>query len=106
MSKINNRKGKAKELAQSSMECEAYLDIASVGELHARLTSLITTKQAVTIDVSKVERIDTAALQTLSAFVKAAHENNIPFTWYEQPSQAFRNAAKLLGLTGILSLAD
>lgn len=88
-----------------SMECEAYVDITTVGELHARLNTLLAIKQAISIDVSKVERIDTAALQTLSAFIKAAHENSIPFTWHE-PSQAFCNAAKLLGLTSVLRLAD
>lgn len=79
---------------------EAVLDASKARALHARLNELLNARAPVVLDASRVERIDTAAAQTLYAFCRAARERGIALQW-GSPSAALRQAAGLLGLTSM-----
>jgi len=57
----------------------------------------------VAIDAKSVERIDTAVMQLLCAFVRdrAARGHTVSFS---RPTRAFSDAAKLLGVSSLLAL--
>ncbi|HLA74665.1 MAG TPA: STAS domain-containing protein [Gammaproteobacteria bacterium] len=85
---------------------DGYLDISNVGDLHARLKAALQERQPIVINANKVERVDTAALQTFIAFSKAAQREGMTFQWQGRPSETFCDSAKVLGLGDILGLAD
>jgi len=59
----------------------------------------------VTIDAKSVERIDTAALQLLCAFVRDRAARNLNVSWNGVP-QALAQAAALLGIGALLALPE
>jgi ABC-type transporter Mla MlaB component len=61
--------------------------------------------QAVVINASAVERVDTATLQLLCSFVRERVGNDREVTWRE-PSASIIQASKLLGLTELLCLSN
>lgn len=71
-----------------------------LGQLMLRLES----SAPVYIDAAKVERIDTAALQLLVAFLADRKARRRAVVWLEC-SEGLMRAAGALGLTGALSLA-
>lgn len=81
----------------------ASLEVRGVCELHAQLGQALATRQVVVLDAAAVERADTAALQALCAFFKAAKSGQVSVEWL-RCSATLRNAAQLLGLTACLEL--
>ena len=63
----------------------------------------IDSQNAVEIDASKVEIIDTAILQLLFSFVLSLKEKNVKLSWYK-PTEGLLNKASILGLTEQLGL--
>jgi len=61
--------------------------------------------QAVVINASAVERVDTATLQLLCSFVRERVGKDREVTWRE-PSASIIQASKLLGLTELLCLSN
>lgn len=59
---------------------------------------------AVGLDVRSLERIDTATMQVLCAFVRDRANRQQKVQWLGH-SQALKDAARLLGLAGMLALA-
>ncbi len=57
----------------------------------------------VVIDATNLERIDTAIMQLLCAFVRERAERNLGVRWHGIP-QALRDAARLLGVGTLLEL--
>jgi two-component system chemotaxis response regulator CheY len=86
-----------------ALPCEASLDIALVQTWHSRLQEVLALQQPVMLEAAQVERADTAALQLLCVFIQEATAQGVAVHWRE-PSPALRNAARLLDLTGYLSL--
>lgn len=82
---------------------DEILDISAVGELRDELLASLESGQAVELSAAAVERIDTAALQVLSAFCKDARDRAQQVTWHE-PSPALIEAVGLLGLNELLDL--
>jgi phospholipid transport system transporter-binding protein len=82
---------------------EGSLDIAGAEQLRERLLQALSAKQNVTVDATNVERVDTAALQVLTAFFKDAVAQNMDIQW-QDTSQTFNDAARLLGLHDALHL--
>jgi ABC-type transporter Mla MlaB component len=78
--------------------------IGSVPELRTALVSRVSSETAVTLDAAKVERIDTASLQLLAAFVRERRAAGLAFEWAGVPD-AVTEAAALLNLTTHLGLA-
>jgi anti-anti-sigma regulatory factor len=90
-----------KSLSQATITCCDSLDISGVAELHQQLNKALKDGQAVTLDASRVQRADTAALQLLAAFCQAARAEGVMVTW-RQPSEVFGLSVHLLGLDGML----
>lgn len=72
-------------------------------QLHARLNEVIDTSGMVTLDASKVERIESLALQVLLAFFSTRVAADQGVEWMAVSSE-FRRASDLLGLSEILRL--
>jgi len=66
-------------------------------ELQAQMESLIQTGRDVQIDASKVEQVDTTALQLLISLHQALEKEGRTLSWHN-PSEQTLNTAKLLGL--------
>lgn len=87
------------------IDCGESLNIAGVGDLYAKLLKLLADGQAVKLDVSKIERIDAAALQMLYSFSKEAEEHGNAIDWSDA-SDAFCRNANLLGLAPKMNIED
>lgn len=79
----------------------ATMEIAMAQVLYRQLTPLLAHSKALVLDASQVQRIDTAALQTLAYFCRCARERGIQCQW-RAISPALRQAAQSLGLTPFL----
>ena len=88
-----------------TIDCGDALSIADVGDFYADLLVLLAEGKTVQFDVSQLERIDAAALQTLYAYSKEAASNGNPLKW-DQPSEAFCRSARLLGLAQLMNIDD
>jgi len=92
------------------MECET-LDLGTkctiirAEELHTQMESLIQTGHDVELDASKVEQIDTSALQLLLSFHQALTQDGRALKW-KSPSDQVVQTAKLLGLDDHLSITN
>lgn len=71
--------------------------------LQAALAGLLTETQTVTLDATAVQRIDTAALQLLAAFVRDRRLAGHAIAWCGT-EQTLAPAARLLDLGGLLGL--
>ena len=78
------------------------LDISSVSELKAELTSALDLGSPVVLDPSAVERADTASLQLLLAFLREATRSSVAVRVL-RGSEAFHEAAQTLGLEASLA---
>lgn len=71
--------------------------------MKAMLLPQLDATSAVTLDAAGVERIDTAALQVLAAFVRARRQRDAAVEW-RGLNRTVANAAGLLGLAAQLGL--
>ena len=94
---------KAGSKAETTLVFDSALDIAGAAKLHAQLVHALVANRPVVLDTAKVERVDTAALQVLTAFFKDAGAQNLTIQW-KDPTQAIKTAARLLGLEESLQL--
>lgn len=82
---------------------QSQLGIQVVSDLKAELESAIEAGDKIVLDASDVESMDTAALQLLVAFVQHAALKKREFEWRE-PTEAFLDAVKLMGLNDVLGV--
>ena len=96
-----------REVAPEQNDCLLVLNPMSIineaKSLHERLLKLSESAETVTIDVSKVETIDTAVFQLLLSFVSTMNKKNVKIIWHE-PSEQFMERASLLNLIDDLYL--
>lgn len=85
------------------IDCGEVVTIATMAEFHPLLVEALASKRAVVLNASRLERVDTAALQVLSAFVQDANSQQQSVQWRE-PSEPLCQAAQLLGLSVLLNL--
>jgi len=85
------------------IECAEVLDISGVAEFHACCLEALGTQQKLMVNASQVDRVDTAALQVLGAFIQDANTRQQVVQW-EAPSESLCQSAALLGLSEILCL--
>ena len=79
-----------------------HLTISGCRDWYQRLNAgLENPDRAVVFDMSKVEKIDTASLQLLTAFVFKARANGVSLTWPE-PSSHFLAVVRCLNLNAAL----
>lgn len=79
----------------------ATMEISMAQDLYRQLTPRLDQSNTLVIDASQVQRVDTAALQTLAYFCRCARERGIPCQW-RAVSPALQQAAQSLGLTRFL----
>jgi len=77
--------------------------ISDALQLKSALTPLVSTAPVVMLDVSALQRIDSAALQILCAFLRERRSQGRVTEWRGVPA-ALRQAAGLLGLASELGL--
>ena len=82
---------------------EEVADITGANELHRRLREALAEGVPVELRARRCERMDTAILQTLYAFFRAAGERDLPVSW-QGVSPGVVDAAQRLGLAGALEL--
>lgn len=83
----------------------ANCSVKDAAALKVSLSAVVKESTAVTLDTSAVERIDTATMQLLCAFVRDRSGRNQPVTWLGA-SQALQDAARLLGVRALLGFDE
>jgi phospholipid transport system transporter-binding protein len=83
--------------------CSPELDISGAQDLYDKLQTALGAQCPVVLDATQVERVDTAVLQMLCAFMRDAQASGIAVQW-RQPSPALENAARLLNVQACLAL--
>ena len=99
-----NRKAVAqKEPASSTLALAAECTVSDAVSLKERLAGLLDNPQAVTLDITALQRIDTAGMQVITAFVRERAGHGRPVEW-QGTAPVLATAARLLGLTSLLKL--
>ena len=88
--------------ADATFAVAAECTVADAGALKSELGRLLDHEAAVTLDVGSVQRIDTAGLQVIAAFVRERETHGRNVVW-QGTTPAFSNAVELLGLGSLLS---
>jgi ABC-type transporter Mla MlaB component len=79
----------------------ANCSVKDAASLKSSLIAVAQESAAVTLDASAVERVDTATMQLLCAFVRDRLARNQGIVWRGQ-SQALHDAVRLLGVGSLL----
>lgn len=79
--------------------------VKDAASLKAQLVKVAALPATVSLDVSSVERIDTATLQLLCAFVRERAERKLAVEWLGSP-KAFVDSSRLLGVHTLLGLPE
>jgi ABC-type transporter Mla MlaB component len=86
-----------------SLTLSAECTVAQADALKAELERRVDESDTVTVDVTALQRIDTAGLQLLAAFVRDRRTAGRSIAWRGRAA-ALEAAASLLGLDGMLEL--
>jgi ABC-type transporter Mla MlaB component len=87
------------------ISCGKVLGISTANELYILLKQSLESGLTIELDASCVERVDTAALQLLCAFVCDSASSGNRIRWH-RPAQILVTSAKLLEIHNLLALAD
>jgi ABC-type transporter Mla MlaB component len=82
---------------------KGMLDVGETRAVYGRLGEALTRALPVELRAQELERIDTAGMQLLIAFVRAAREHGLQPSW-RGISPALTSGAQLLGLSEALEL--
>ncbi|HZO22131.1 MAG TPA: STAS domain-containing protein [Steroidobacteraceae bacterium] len=77
--------------------------ISETTALKEGLGRLLAEARPVTLEIAGLERVDTAAMQLIAAFVQHRERQGLAIEWHGS-SPALSSAARLLGLAGLLKL--
>lgn len=81
----------------NDIELGGSLGIAQVNTVYAQLLVSLAEEQAVNLDLSHIERVDTAAIQLLYSFQREAIAQGLVIIW-SNPSKVFCDAVDILGI--------
>jgi ABC-type transporter Mla MlaB component len=81
----------------------AECTVADASSLKSGLAKLLEDSGVVTLDISAVQRIDTAGLQVIATFIRERESHGRQVEW-RGTAPALAAAAKLLGLSSLLKL--
>jgi ABC-type transporter Mla MlaB component len=87
----------------STIALASHCSVKDAAALKDSLCRFVGASGAVILDVRSLERIDTATVQLLCAFVRARGERNEKVEWLGD-STALTEAARLLGVGSLLAL--
>jgi len=90
--------------AEGELDLGEALDIAHVSQLYDRLHGALQQGRELPLDASRLERVDAAGLQLLSAYGRELRNIGAAIAWRGEPSAALRDAAALLDLEEVLGL--
>jgi anti-anti-sigma regulatory factor len=79
--------------------------IKDAADFKITLCAYVDSQLPVVVDVGAIERIDTAALQLLCAFVRDRRERGLGVLW-QGHSEALSEAVELLDMKRVLALTD
>lgn len=79
----------------NDIEFGESLSIAQVGKLYGQLLTSIADEKAINLDLSQIERVDTAAIQLLYSFQRDAVAQGLVIIW-SNPSKVFCDAVDIL----------
>ena len=96
------RAARAKQPAP--IELDARMTIVQAADLHRTLLARVALGNAVVVDGTRVEEIDTAILQILVSLWRTCLQRGIACTWLGA-SDTLRRSADLVGLGGWLNLS-
>ena len=88
---IKRRAGK------TSVVFGTVVDISQARALYESMNKLLSRNRPLLMDVSGIERIDTAAIQLLVVFHRSALDRGVEIQW-KSPSEAVQLAVELLGM--------
>jgi ABC-type transporter Mla MlaB component len=91
------------EPAPTTFTLSAECMVSEAAALKEHLTPLLEEQLPVKLDVSALQRIDTAGLQVLTAFVRERTSHGREVEW-QGTAPVLVTAAQLLGLTSLLKL--
>ena len=83
-----------------NVDCDEVLDISCVAELYERLKEKVTNQGDIVLNAKDVERTDAAVLQMFTTLFSAEGVN----VCWNEPSEALKRSAALLGLSEKLKL--
>jgi anti-anti-sigma regulatory factor len=83
----------------------AECTIADASQLKSGLEKLLNDTEVVILDISAVQRIDTAGIQVITAFIRERESQGRQCQWQGQ-APAVTAAIKLLGLDALLTLPE
>ena len=89
--------------ADSVFAVAAECTVADASSLRSGLAKLLDDSGVVTLDISAVQRIDTAGLQVIATFVRERESHGRQVEW-RGTAPALAAAASLLGLSSFLKL--
>jgi ABC-type transporter Mla MlaB component len=92
-----------KESASKTLALAAECTVSDASSLKERLAGLLDEPLTVTLDVTALQRIDTAGLQVITAFVRERAGHGRTVEW-QGTAPVLTTAAQLLGLTSLLKL--
>lgn len=90
---------------EAHVKLTASCTIRDCAALKADLSAVLAMPAPVSIDVSALERIDTAGMQLLCAFVRDRQQRELAVTWSGM-SAALTEAARLLGVDRVLGIRE
>jgi ABC-type transporter Mla MlaB component len=93
----------AAAVAEPVVVLSANCSVKDAAALKVSLCAVAKESAAVTLDTSAVERVDTATMQLLCAFVRDRSSRNQGIVWRGK-SQALSDAVRLLGVGVLLAL--
>lgn len=83
----------------------AVCTLRETAELKTSLLRWLDSPETVKLDVSGLQRIDTAAMQVLCAFVRDRQSRGLAFGW-DGSAAALNDATRLLGVGALLGVPD
>jgi anti-anti-sigma regulatory factor len=95
--------GVEEETATGAFAIAAECTVADASSLKSGLAKLLDESASVTLDISAVQRIDTAGLQVITAFIRERESQGRQVQWRGH-APAVTAAARLLGLGALLKL--
>ena len=84
----------------NDIEFGESLSIAQVGKLYGQLLTSIADEKAINLDLSQIERVDTAAIQLLYSFQRDAVAQGLVIIW-SNPSKVFCDAVDILDVPAL-----
>ena len=104
MKTLKRKRGTAAEATAAVLALPSSCTVKDAADLKDLLCSHLDSPDCVVLDVASVERIDTAALQLLCAFVRDRQARGCMVQW-QGNSPALHEASDLLAVRGVLGLA-